>query len=173
MRRLAFAFILMLFPYAPTPSSHAADFTFNIPVEFHKIPADIKTFGVSVAVYDRPPDSKGWRPPESRIGYGDSSQIPFVNGEYTGTVTVQFNAQPRQRPEKAILYEAWFILVGPPGYQGGCLAAMALDTPYPYDPTKPYTCFITGSIPQAAPATTPIQRRAPLEGLIKPLVPPK
>lgn len=65
--------------------------------------------------YDRATDSRGYRPDESRIGYGGSPTIPLVNGEYVGTVTVKFTAQPRREPEKAIRYEAWLLLQGPPG----------------------------------------------------------
>jgi hypothetical protein len=151
MKRLAFIFILGLVVSAFALAAQAEDFTFNIPVELHSIPADIKTFAVSVAVYDRAPDSRGYRPDESRIGYGGSPTISLVNGEYVGTVTVKFNAQPRREPEKAMLYEAHLLLQGPPGYQGGVLNAMGLDTPYPYDPEKPLVYFLTGPIQQSTP----------------------
>ena len=118
MKRLTFIFILGLVVSAFSVAAQAEDFTFNIPVELHSIPADIKTFAVSVAVYDRAPDSRGYRPDESRIGYGGSPTISLVNGEYVGTVTVKFNAQPRREPEKAMLYEAHLLLQDHPDTRG-------------------------------------------------------
>ena len=149
MKRLAFLFILGLVVSAFALPAQAEDFTFNTPVELHTIPANIKTFAVSVVVYDRAVDSRGYRPEESRIGYGNSPTIPLVNGEYVGTV--KFNAQSRRQPETAILYEAYLNAGTTGGYQGGVPVAMGFDTPYPYDPAKPLVYFLTGPIQQPRP----------------------
>jgi len=60
---------------------------------------------------------------------------------------VKFNAYPGKKPEKAIVYDGWLALYGPVGYQGGCLNAMGLDGPYPYDPEKPRVCEFYGKLP--------------------------
>jgi len=126
---------------------YAEDFTFNAPVELHNIPVDIKTFSVSVEVYDK--EFSGGYPAanSTRIGYGNSPQIPIANGEYVGTITIKFNAVPGKKPEKAIVYDGWLGLFGPTGYQGGCLVAMGLDGPYPYDPQKPRVCEFYSRLP--------------------------
>lgn len=59
MRRLVLWIALgLLISLASVPAG-AEDFTFNVPVELHKIPAAIPTFVVSVSVYDAPPDAGG------------------------------------------------------------------------------------------------------------------
>ncbi len=151
MKRLTFIFILGLVVSALSVAAQAEDFTFNIPVELHSIPADIKTFSVSVAVYNCAVDPHGYWPLGCRIGYGNSPTIPLVNGEYVGTLTVTFNAEPRKKPETAIFYDAYLGVYGPPGYQGGVLNAMGADTPYPYDPSKPLVYDVTGPIQQSVP----------------------
>lgn len=129
-------------------------FNFFVPVELHLIPSDIKSFGVSVAVYDREfHDGYPW--PGSRIGSG-SDGFPIINGEYMDTVIVRFDAELRKDPSKAIVWEVTLLLYGPPGYQGGVMNAMGADTPYPYDPSKPLVYHLTGNLSQS---TQPIQIR--------------
>ena len=136
---------------------HAEDFIFNVPVELHKIPADIKYYSASVSVYDKEFTSEGYPAPGStRIGSG-SGGGSIVNGEYVGTVTVKFNADPGKKPEKAITYRVSLLLYGPAGYQGGCLNSMALDGPYPYDPQKPIVCEVYGKL--SSPGVKQIQTR--------------
>ena len=146
---------------------HAEDFIFNVPVELHKIPADVKTFSIGIAVYDKEFTSDGYPAAGStRIGYGNAPVIPIVNGEYVGTVTVKFNAQPAKKPEKAIVYSVSLGLYGPPGYQGGCLNSMALDGPYPYDPQKPIVCTLYGKLSSSSPTMKQIPPR-PFPGVQK------
>lgn len=142
--------------------ANAADFTFNVPVAFHKIPSAIKTFGISVAVYDATWDQAHPTVGNHRVGYGNSNLITIQNGEYVGTVSVPVNASYdlRKRPEEAVYYEVYFTLQGPPGYSGGCLAAMGLDGAYPYDPSQPYLCQYVGKIyaPKTAPKLIPLRK---------------
>jgi hypothetical protein len=142
---------------------YAEDFVFNVPVELYKIPADIKAVGVAIEVYDK--ELTGWDLPagSTRIGYG-SSGGSIVNGEYVGNVTVKFNAQPGKKPEKAIGYRGWLLLYGPGAYQGGCLSAMGLDGPYPYDPQKPMVCAIYGKLSSSTMKQIPTR---PLPGMQK------
>ena len=48
MKRLTFIFILGIVVSAFALAAQAEDFTFNIPVELHSIPADIKTWFILV-----------------------------------------------------------------------------------------------------------------------------
>jgi len=152
MKRLVLLTALgLLISLASVPVG-AEDFTFNVPVELHKIPAAISTFIVSVGVYEAPPDIHGhWG---DRVAAEDSPGMALVNGEYVGMVTVKCNADWGKDPEKARAYRVDLLLYGPTHYQGGCLVAMGLNTPYPYDATKPIVCYLTGPIasPSLAPA---------------------
>ncbi len=153
MKRLVLWIALgLLISLASVPAG-AEDFTFNVPVELHKIPAAIPTFVVSVSVYDAPPDAGGhWG---ERVAAGDSGGIALVNGEYVGLVIVKFNTDWGKDPTKARAYRVDLLLYGPPHYEGGCLNAMGLSTPYPYDATQPIVCYLTGPIsPPSAPAPT-------------------
>ena len=133
---------------------HAEDFIFNVPVELHKIPADIKTFAVNIEVYDKEFTSEGYPAAGStRIGAGSTPNISIVNGEYVGTVTVKFNADQYKKPEKAIVYSGLLVL----GNAGGCGNSMRLDGPYPYDPQKPIVCEVYGKLP--SPGVKQIQAR--------------
>ncbi len=143
-------FILLLTALTSIPlilTAQDKHFNFYVPVELHLIPSDIKTFGVSVAVYDREfHDGYPW--PGSRIGFGNNG-FPIINGEYMDTVIVSFDAELRKDPSKAIVWEVTLLLNGPPGYQGGVMNAMGADTPYPYDPSKPLVYHLTGNISQS------------------------
>jgi hypothetical protein len=153
-----------------TQSAPAADFTFNVPVELHKIPSDIKTFGVAVWVYSQPPDADGYFRQDSTIGTGDTF-VSIVNGEFVGTVTVAFNADPRKDPRAALYYGVYLLLYGSAG-AGGCLNAMGKDTPYPYDPQQPLVCYLTGSIYSPGPSPVP-SKPIPYNQKQKGQVPPK
>jgi len=129
----------------------AEDFTFHVPVELHKIPSDIKSFSINAWVFNRAEDKDGYCPSGARIGALTFGPIPIVNGEYVGVVTLKFNADYHKDPATAVSYRVDLLLNGPPPpYQGGCLNAMGLDTPYPYDVTKPIVCWAHGSIQQTA-----------------------
>lgn len=140
----------------------AADFTFNVPVAFHKIPSDIETFFINVAIYDATWDQEHPAVGDHLVGYAASSNITIQNGEYVGTVTVPVNASYdlRKRPEEAVYYEVYFAMQGPPGYSGGCLAAMDPDGAYPYDPSQPRLCEYVGKIyePKTVPKLTPLRK---------------
>lgn len=138
-------------------------FTFRVPVELHKIPPEIKTFSISVTIYDRPYNN-GYPWPGSQIGSGSTS-VTLVNGEFTDTVTVAFNEYLRKDPFKAVYWDADLLLYGPVGYQGGCLVAMGSDTPYPYDPSKPLVCRVHGPIPPPAPVKKTMPRIEPLKDI--------
>jgi hypothetical protein len=133
----------------------AADFTFRVPVALHRIPADIKTVSVSVAVYDATWDQEHPTVGDHRVGYGGAGAA-IENGEFTDTMTVSFNAsyELRKRPEEAVFYEVNLLLYGPPGYQGGCLSAMGLDGQYPYDTSQPILCQHIGRIDEPVPVQT-------------------
>jgi hypothetical protein len=140
-------------------SAHAEDFTFNIPVELHKIPASITKFQLSGEVFDNN---------KSRIGYGNSDHITIVNGEYLGTVTLKFNAEPAngaipaKDPSKATSYSVYILI----NDAGGCLNVMNLDGPYPYDPSKPLVCGVSGNLPATI---TPMKSGTAIVNPVKPL----
>jgi hypothetical protein len=121
-------------------------------VALHKIPAEIQSVAVSVAVYDATWDQAHPAVGDHRVGYG-SAGAAIVDGEFTDTMTVSFNAlyELRKRPEEAVFYHVELLLYGPPGYQGGCLSAMGLDGAYPYDPSQPILCYHTGRIDEPVP----------------------
>ena len=156
--------VLALKPVLPV-QGQSYNFTFRVPVELHLIPPEIKSFSISVSVYDRPYNGNyPW--PGSRIGAG-STGIFLVNGEYNDTVTVAFNEDLRKDPFKAVYWDADLLLYGPVGYQGGCLIAMGSDTPYPYDPAKPLVCRVHGPIPPPAPVMKKIPAIEPFRILRK------
>jgi hypothetical protein len=133
----------------------AADFTFRVPVSLHKIPAEIKTLGVSVQVFDATWDPAIPNATEGRrVGFGGAWGMTIENGEFSDTLVVSFDASYdlRRRPEEAVYYQVGLALYGPPGYQGGYMNAMALDGPYPYDPDQPVLCDYFGRINEPAPA---------------------
>jgi hypothetical protein len=161
MRTTVFVTALVL-ALVGASTAGAADFTFLVPVAFHKIPAAITSFGVNVVVYDATWDQAHPAVGNHRVGYGISGGT-FQNGEYVGTVTVSFNAlyELRKRPEEAVTYEVYFTMQGPAGYSGGCLVAMDPNGQYPYDPAQPLVCNYIGSInaPRQVPVLVPLHDR--------------
>lgn len=155
MRARSCMMLVVVLAIAAAAVANAADFTFRVPVSLHKIPAEIKTLGVSVQVFDATWDPALPSAVEGRcVGYGNAWGMTIENGEFSDTVVVSFNASYdlRRRPEEAVYYKVGLALYGPPGYQGGCLNAMALDGPYPYDPGQPILCTHFGRIDEPAPA---------------------
>jgi hypothetical protein len=159
MRALSWMMAVAGFALAAATVASAADFTFRVPVVLHKIPADIKTVSVSVAVYDATWDQEHPAVGDHRVGYGGAGTA-IENGEFTDTMTVSFNAsyELRKRPEEAVWYEVNLLLYGPPGYGGGCVGVMDLNGPYPYDPAQPLVYGYTGRID--APAPVQVRRKA-------------
>ena len=159
---LNYVFFLILVLVLMGGAAHAEDFTFNVPVELHKIPSGVWQFQVNGQVFDKD---------MQRIGYGTSPQISIVNGEYVGTVTLKFNAEPSygaiaaKDPAKARSYEVYITL----NTAGGCLNTMMLNGPYPYDPTKPLVCSVKGNLPVTLAPAKSIQGRilTPPKAIIK------
>jgi hypothetical protein len=150
MKMITFS-LVALFAVQLSIKAQEENFTFRIPVELHLIPPDIKTFAVSVEVYDKEVYYNGSYTSSTgeRIGYGDVS-LPIINGEFMDTVVIKFNAQVRKDPATAVGWAAYLLLYGPPGYQGGVMTAMGPDTPYPYDSTKPLVYLLIGRIGQTS-----------------------
>jgi hypothetical protein len=160
MRALSRMLAVAALALAAVAVASAADFTFRVPVALHSIPADVKTLAVTVQVYDATWDPKTPTAVEGHIvAHGSSSSLTIENGEFSDTVSVSFNAlyALRRRPEEAVFYRVGLGLYGPPGYQGGCLNAMASDGPYPYDPGQPILCDYFGRI-DAPPAPRQVVR---------------
>lgn len=163
MRTFARMTALATCALAVAVAAGAADFTFRVPVELHRIPADIRTLMVNVVVYDSTLDPEHSSTGENqRVGAGFSAPIPIVGGEFTDTVTVLLNAAYDQgrRPEEAYYYDVYLLLQGPPGYEGGCATAMRLDGAYPHDPARPVRCSYFGRIDEPAPVQ--VRRKAVL-----------
>jgi len=120
--------------------THAENFIFNVPVELHKIPSDIKYFQIMVQVGNKD---------NQLVAYGMSTEIPIVNGEHVGTVTVTDNLKTPSPvdPATATKYEAVIYLQMKKGYKGdNCDQIMNLNGYYPYDPTKPHVCDVHGAV---------------------------
>jgi hypothetical protein len=126
------------------PSTQRFDFTFNIPVELHKIHPDISHFCVALRVFPYDPVSY----PNSQIGNGASQYVELSNGEFTGTVQVQFNANPGIDPATAVYYRAelWFSLKGPPRHQTWAGDIMETSGSYPHDPSQAYIVTVDGNL---------------------------
>jgi hypothetical protein len=85
---------------SPLPAL-AADFTFNVPVTITNMPA-AQQLTVLCSVKDR----------HNYVVGSFASSIPVVNGQFTGTVTVEFNANDGIHPSLAINYSCYVDVTG-------------------------------------------------------------
>ncbi len=146
----------------------AEDFTFNIPVELHKINPNIQHGFVNVVVYTKDyvpalqPYNESLRS-MSRVTYG-SADLQIANGEFVGTLVVKLNALsktvPGRRAQDAVYYELNLVLND--SYYDHDTAGIRrmLDGTYGYDASQPFVYWASGPINPAR-LLQPIKRDKP------------
>jgi hypothetical protein len=114
-----------------------SDFTFNVPVALHNIPAPVTKWLVWVMLDDEY---------HNRVAEG-TTYFTITNGEYTGAVTVAFNARAGYPAATAKTYVIWFecCLSNSNSYNMPNVL-MKAGGQYPYDETKPLVQEIRGSL---------------------------
>jgi hypothetical protein len=114
-----------------------SDFTFNVPVALHNIPSQVSKWLVWVLLDDEF---------HNRVAEG-ITYFTVTNGEYTGTVTVAFNARPGYQAATAKTYVIWMqcCLSNSNSYNMPNVL-MKAGGQYPCDETKPLVQEIRGSL---------------------------
>ena len=138
----------------------AEDFTFNIPMEFHKIHPFIKYGFVNVRLY-----TAAYVPAlqthnttlaiQSQVTYGTSADFQIVNGEFSGILVVKCNAPsktaPGHRAQDAVYYDLLLVLKDTYYDNADGVGRMLGSIPgetYGYDTTKPFVYWASGKINQ-------------------------
>ena len=162
MRRMLFAAVAMLMLARP---GAAADFTFNVPVSIHNMPAPVTNLTVSVLLFDATWGHDNYIDQSHLVGFGSASPVPLQNGGFDGTVTLSVTTYIGQRhPQEAVYYRVYFVLhtVADAKRVGSCDAAFNQTADYPLDLGRPCLMSYDGSLSEAsAPGGMPSTGQTP------------